>query len=111
MSGNRNIATTAAKAGAVALLGAGAIGAFAAPALADGTGNTVHGCYGIYFHTDWNQECGSTGAERTGTYTSYADCELTPDKSVGKRREVGNKTSVDGPDCFRRVRNVQTVFN
>jgi hypothetical protein len=86
--------------------------AVAAPASAATVGNVVHNCYGIYFTTDWNQECGSTGARAYGYYKTTADCTAPqiPDKSGGWNRAIGNRTSYDGADCAYGIHSASTWF-
>jgi hypothetical protein len=84
----------------------------AAPAGAATVGNVVHNCYGIYWNTDWNQECGSRGATAYGRFKSTADCTAPqiPDKYVDVYRALGNRTSYDGPDCAYGIHSVATWF-
>jgi len=95
---------------ALAIAAGGATLSIAPSALAAGTGNTTNNCYGVYFNTDWNQNCGRTGATATGYYKSTADCSAQSDKSITKLRSKGSTTSYDGPDCSYEVRSVFTVF-
>jgi uncharacterized membrane protein len=102
---------TAAKVGAIAALGLGAIlGVASGTASAAGKGNTVHNCYGVYFSTDWNQDCGAGGAELAGVYNSTGDCTGSADRSVGRQRAKGDTTSIDGGDCRFQVINVRTSY-
>ncbi|WP_432988427.1 hypothetical protein [Dactylosporangium sp. CA-233914] len=82
------------------------------PAAAANYGNTVHRCYGIWWNTDWNQECQGGGAESTGHYDSTADCTAPqiPDKYVNAYRTAGSTTSYDGPDCKYGIHSVGTSF-
>lgn len=57
----------------VTLSGAAAVVA-SAPAFGAGYGNSVHNCYGIYWNTDWNQNCNNGGARYEGYYKSTANC-------------------------------------
>ena len=109
---NRKMIGTFGKAGSAILFGTAAfIGMGSTPANAAGTGNTVNNCYGVYFNTDWNQECGSTGASAAGNYHSIGDCTGSADRTVDRRRSVGDRTSVDGGDCRFQVINVRTSFS
>jgi hypothetical protein len=73
-------------------------------------GNKVHNCYGIYWNTDWNQECGSGGASETGSYESEADCSWSGDQSLEKHRNAGSTASYDGDDCLNSVWVVVTRY-
>lgn len=100
-----------AKTAVVAVLGTTAfMGVAATPAAADGKGNSVFNCYGIWYSRDWNQACGTGGAGRTGYYQSKADCDYQPDKTLTKYRDRGNGTYVDGVDCRHKARGVFTSF-
>lgn len=101
----------AAKAGAIVALGAGAFLGVTGVASAAGTGNTVNNCYGVYFNTDWNQECGAGGASVTGWYHSTGDCTGSRDRHVDVQRNRGDARSVDGGDCSFQVINVRTTFS
>ncbi|MER5645885.1 hypothetical protein [Streptosporangium sp. NPDC002524] len=99
------------KAFTVAALGTVAMfGVNSGIASAGGTGNTVNNCYGVYFNTDWNQNCGAGGASQAGWYYSTGDCTGSADKNVSRNRAKGNATSVDGPDCAFQVINVRTTY-
>lgn len=99
------------KVAAVGMLSLGAVAALAPTAFAASYGNTTKNCYGIYWNTDWNQECGSGGATSTGYFTSKADCNLELDKSVEVYRRAGNSSSIDGADCTFKVNDVDTSFS
>lgn len=100
-----------AQTGMVIGLGGLAIGV-ASPANAGTVGNVVHNCYGIHFNTDWNQECGSTGARQGGYYASTANCTApqVTDRSGGWNRGIGSRTSYDGEDCLYGIHGVETWF-
>lgn len=92
---------------------AGAAVLLSAPAAEAGVkGNVVNSCYGIYFSTDWNQECGPSGADYAGTYQSTADCTAPeiPDKHLTVGRIYGDKVSVDGADCAYGIHTVNTWY-
>jgi hypothetical protein len=74
-------------------------------------GNVVHDCYGIWWNTDWNQDCPG-GANFAGYYKSTADCTAPqiPDLSLQVYRPVGNSMSYDGTDCTYGIHSVHTVF-
>jgi hypothetical protein len=93
-----------------ALAGAAAVFVMS-PASAQNYGNQVHGCHGIWWNTDWNQECPG-GAGETGYYKSTADCKAPqiPDESGTWYRPSGNTTSYDGEDCMYGIHWVQTVY-
>lgn len=95
---------------AVALTGASAVLVMAAPGLAAGTGNTTNNCYGVYFSTDWDQNCAAGGASATGYYQSTADCTNSGDSTLTVYRTKGSTASKDGSDCRWQVVNVRTVF-
>lgn len=112
MSVKRSEFATALKAGLATLArGAAVLGVTASPAVASGTGNTVLNCYGIYFNTDWDQRCGTGGADVTGYYYSIGDCTSSGDRYINRYRTRGNTTSVDGGDCRFQVINVRTSFS
>jgi hypothetical protein len=96
---------------AVGMLSLGAVAALAPSAFAASYGNTTKNCYGIFWNTDWNQECGSGGATSTGYYTSKGNCDLELDKSIEVYRKAGNRTSYDGPDCTFEVTDVDTSYS
>jgi hypothetical protein len=75
-------------------------------------GNPVHNCYGIWWNTDWNQECGSGGASAAGNFQSTADCTApqVTDERITKYRPLHNGTSYDGPDCNYGIHVVNTVY-
>jgi len=101
-----------AEAGLVAALTTVSAGVLAAPALAANYGNTVNNCYGIYWTRDWNQECGSGGADAAGNYATYADCTYTPgEEHIEKYRIVGSTESYDGDDCAYGIASLTTWFN
>lgn len=104
--------TTIARFVAVAGLGAAAITVGVSSATAASYGPTTNGCYGIYWNTDWNQECGSSGASAAGYYKSTADCTApqVTDSSLEKYRVSGSKTSYDGSDCNYGIHNVLTWY-
>lgn len=87
-----------------------AIAAAAAPALAAGYGNTVNNCYGVYYNTDWDANCGAGGATARGVYNYTGDCTSSADRYVSVQRSVGNATSYDGGDCRFQVANVRLTF-
>ncbi|QOV35644.1 hypothetical protein IM697_37245 [Streptomyces ferrugineus] len=99
-----------ARGGAVALLSVGAVGAAAPNVFAEGYGNTVHNCYGIYWNTDWDQRCWSGGARNAGQYQSTSDCTFDGDETLNRYRSIGSTTSYDGEDCIFEVVGVDTVF-
>ncbi len=82
----------------------------AGPALADGIGNSVHNCYGIWWNTDWDQRCSSPGASYAGRYKSVADCTSSGDNSLTVRRNQYSTLSHDGPDCTFQTVNVTTSY-
>lgn len=95
----------------VGLVGA-SVGVVAGPAMAASFGPSTNNCYGIYFTTDWNQDCGSGGASRAGYYQSIADCTAPqiPDKSLEKYRVLRSTVSYDGPDCAYGINNILTRY-
>jgi hypothetical protein len=111
MSRMKKSAVIVAKAGALVALGAGAAFGMAGVASASGTGNTVNNCYGVYFNTDWNQECGAGGASVTGWYHSTGDCTASADHNLDVHRNRGDGHSADGADCTFQVVNVRTTFS
>jgi hypothetical protein len=95
------------------MVGGLAVGALAvgiSSANAATIGNVSYGCYGIYFTTDWNQECGSRGATAYGYFTTIADCTAPQlsDKSLTAYRTVGNTRSIDGEDCNFGINSIST---
>ncbi len=83
------------------------------PASADGVGNKINNCYGIWWNTDWNQECEGSGATKAGVYKSTADCtapQIT-DETIEKTRVSGSSNSYDGPDCSFGIHGVDTWFS
>ncbi|MDP9793611.1 hypothetical protein J2S43_002123 [Catenuloplanes nepalensis] len=106
----KTIIKRAAKLSAALLLGAGAALSIAGPALADGIGNSVHNCYGIWWNTDWDQRCSSPGASYAGRYKSVADCTSSGDNSLTVRRNQYSTLSHDGPDCTFQTVNVTTSY-
>ncbi|AEB42413.1 hypothetical protein [Micromonospora maris] len=106
----RDLVLTA-KAGIVAVLATASVFTVTASAQASFTGNTVEGCYGIGWTRDWNQECVSGGAKKTGNFRTDADCNNSGDKTLTRYRQKGDGQSVDGEDCFTgSLRNLTTWF-
>ncbi len=101
-----------ASAGLVVALASLAGGVLATPAWAVDYGNTTEGCYGIYWETDWNQDCDfDTGAHSTGTYRSEADCSgVDFNKSLSVFRNKGSMASYDGEDCTWGINDITTWF-
>lgn len=92
---------------------AGAAISVATPASAATLGNVVFNCYGVYYNTDWDQTCGSTGARQGGYYHSVANCTAPQpnDHTGGWNRGIGSRTSYDGQDCWYGIHTVQTMFS
>lgn len=95
----------------VTLSGAAAVVA-SAPAFGAGYGNSVHNCYGIYWNTDWNQNCNNGGARYEGYYKSTANCTAPqiPDNKLEIYRLRFSVNSYDGQDCMYGIHTVQTYF-
>lgn len=106
----RKVVRGVAKAGLVVALAAGAGNLLTSSAFGAEYGNEVHNCYGIFWNTDWNQECGSGGAAKTGTYKSDADCTASGDQHLEKHRNSGSTASYDGEDCAFDVWMVTTWY-
>ncbi|WP_328474911.1 hypothetical protein OHA21_16480 [Actinoplanes sp. NBC_00393] len=124
MSRTRKSASGIAQAGLVLALGAAATALLAQPASAEVSaanvpqrccytlGNIVNNCYGIFWTSDWNQECAGGGATAAGTFRSTADCtapQIT-DEKLEKYRSKGNQTSYDGKDCNYKIHTVNTWY-
>ncbi|MFD9465598.1 hypothetical protein [Streptomyces sp. NPDC060027] len=92
------------------LIVGGAAVAVAPQALAGGDGNKVHNCFGRWYNTDWDQRCGSLGANYAGTYTSIANCSFEPDNTMDQWRRMGSKAVYNGHDCDWSAAGVQTYF-
>jgi hypothetical protein len=108
----RRLVRSVAQAGLVVALAGAATGLIASPTFAAGKGNVVNNCYGIWWNTDWNQECEGFGATAAGLYKSTADCtapQIT-DESIEKYRIWDSKESYDGPDCNYGIHGVHTMF-
>lgn len=112
MFNRKRLVRASAQVGLVLPLAIGAGILLAGPASGASYGNPVHNCYGIWWNTDWNQECGSGGAGAAGYYKSTANCTApqVTDESITKYRPKGNGTSYDGPDCNYGIHGVHTVY-
>ncbi|MEW1610808.1 MULTISPECIES: hypothetical protein [unclassified Streptomyces] len=73
-------------------------------------GNSVNNCYGERWSTDWNQDCDSPGASKTGTYQTEAACDAQADRYVTAKRNKGSTDEIDGSDCAFSISGVYTVF-
>jgi len=81
------------------------------PAFAAGYGNSVNGCYGVYFSTAWGQQCDAGKPSERGIYHSHADCSLSPDHDMSILRDVGSSDYIKASDdCAHSVRTVTTGF-
>ncbi len=79
----------------------GGVGVVASAANAASYTNEVYNCYGIMWNTDWNQNCGSGGADEAGYYYTKVDCTGADNtRDLDKYRRAGNSTSYDGDDCI-----------
>ena len=107
------ISRAIASAGLVVGLATVAGGLLAAPALAANYGNSVNNCYGVWWTTDWNQECQwPVGAREDGNYRTIADCTApqVTDESVTIYRHQGSLDSVDGDDCNFGLNSATTWY-
>lgn len=75
-------------------------------------GDQVHDCHGIWWNTDWNQECPG-GADVAGLYESTADCTppQIPDQYEAFNRPQGSTASYDGDDCSYGIQGIDTDYD
>lgn len=93
-----------------AAMASAVVGGAMAPSASAGMHNVLFNCYGYSYSTDWDQNCGPSGAQRTGNYNSKADCSSSADKEMTIYRSIGDARSIDGADCTFSVYDVYTSY-